>query len=1321
MSRLQNLLIVISALVTALAGAAAPGFVYAQAAPDLPISQAPLFQRTAVAPNLIMSLDDSGSMDYETVFPTNDGSMWWNHNSRSFVGFDENDNPAPGRLNFNRTGNLNPWRKHTMLFPFGWGGGTTGDITNGDQGTFTNLAIAPVSSLAYARSPNYNLAYFNPSVTYTPWQREDASFYPQSNPQSAPLDGGRGTNRIDLTLENLTAVSNNTAQRGVFRLFEGFVLPAGTQYILRAKSFTNTCPAIQYGDTSTSLTAWRTVPAGGLAIRNAVANTVEFCDFAIRYFIPTFYLPRGTALPEGYGYTAAPLGGFFSPDGATELLRYEIRPGNFQATGDKYLAAINNFANWFTYYRKRHQALRAGLTQAFSGVDNVRADFVQINNLSDVAMLDLNNKADRQTLYDGFISLSGDGNTPNRQALDHVGKQFQRTDAGAPITKSCQKNFAMVFTDGFTTLPDTTIVDNVDGTASRYFPTGTVFPDNHSNTIADIAAKYYSTTLRTDLAAGQVPIPAGCPVNATDPIADPKLDCNANLHMNTFGITLGARGTIYDVNTAATENPYVNIPAWPDPVLERHPSAVDDLWHAAINGRGEFLNARTPSEIKDAVKRVVDIVSSEEQPSGSLAVEGVRLNADSRVYLPQFSVNGSDWSGDLLAYSVNPKTGNVSANPIWRLSRNIRSEDAPTRRVFARRPAIGAAPAAVVAFNNANFGATADQQAQALGFANAAAVTTSYPGRTVADVYAYLKGDDTYEIDPESIDVARVFRTRTTLLGDSINSQPEIQSGNDIFAWIRTPALNSGPNKSPAISRGYDDYVREKRLDLNNRSKVYIGANDGMLHAISPQNGLETFAYIPSAALAKMGLLANPKYEHQYYVDGDINVIDAYLTNTNNWGTVLLGSTGRGGKSVFALDVTRPNNLGAGSLLWELTGTDPDLGQAIGRINVMYGEDGNWYAVFGNGYNSTNRNAVLFIVNLATGAVRKLTTNDGTAANGLGEVALIDADVDGKTDAIYGGDMLGNVWKFNVSATTAASWSVAFGNKALFTTARAPATVGRPITGGFEVARGPGSGVMLYFGTGRYLTQGDATIGANPQVETLYAVLDANPAATAVPLRESNLVQQKMQALGTPPSPVTRSINAQTVDYFTRSGWYLDLVVTDANGVAQKSTGERFIGRPRLEDGAIFFVTYEPDASECKPGGKNFLYGLGPLTGGGLLGGGSLLNPPKECVGNCGTADFGEGAPITELDFTRIPPPCKFGIDPGCSAPDDDVCDDPDNAGYDPYLCKCDPKSSRYDENDPACQVNPGVCVKQAQNPNDATKAVQFLVPCGRQSWRQVR
>jgi type IV pilus assembly protein PilY1 len=417
---------------------------------------------------------------------------------------------------------------------------------------------------------------------------------------------------------------------------------------------------------------------------------------------------------------------------------------------------------------------------------------------------------------------------------------------------------------------------------------------------------------------------------------------------------------------------------------------------------------------------------------------------------------------------------------------------------------------------------------------------------------------------------------------------------------------------------------------------MYVGANDGMLHAFDAATGVEHFAYVPSTLIAELNQLSDPGSKHRYFVDGQTAVGDAFINRggIDQWSSVLVGTTGAGGKTVFALDVTRPHSFTSSDVLWEFT--DPDLGDTIGQPVVARMADGTWVAVFGNGYNSVNQRAMLFIVRLADGVLlKKIDTGVGTFAtpNGLATPSLL-ADATRTIRTVYAGDLAGNLWKFDVSDASPANWGVAFtsGVPVPLFTATDSTGVPQAITAPVEIGRHPNGGSMIYFGTGKFFEAGDNIVGSPPQVHSFYGIWDkATPTAITYPAadRQAVLTRQTILYEGQPANSNfnVRVTSQNPVDWISARGWYIDLESPLLGG-----QGERVVSLPILRNGRVIFPTLIPSANPCEFGGSSWLMEIEAVTG-------SRLEQPPLDITEDGDIDDDDRVTVSIGGITVTVPP----------------------------------------------------------------------------------
>jgi type IV pilus assembly protein PilY1 len=625
---------------------------------------------------------------------------------------------------------------------------------------------------------------------------------------------------------------------------------------------------------------------------------------------------------------------------------------------------------------------------------------------------------------------------------------------------------------------------------------------------------------------------------------------------------------------------------------------VYDLWHAAVNSRGQAFSAETPTDLVTALKTIIGRIDGAATGTTAAAASSGSLSTSTALYVASF--DPSDWHGTLAAYAIagpaSTTPGAVAATPTWSTDTAGSIPAFSVRKAFTSLASTPLPPSGS-AFSAGNTALQASPLWPLLA--------TSTTAGDAAGVVNFILGDTSNEA-PNGL----MYRARNgRQLGDIVDSNP-------VYAYDENynyQVLETGTNPEAAAS--YATFVATTKTQSGRPAMVYVGANDGMLHAFdatagSSTVGIERFAYVPHSVVPSLPLLAGANYAHRFFVDATPYVGDAFINGA--WKTVLVGTTGAGGKGVFALDVTQPQNFGTANVLWDMDATgaagpsaaygngDPDLGYTLGQPAVVRLNDGNWYAAFGNGYLSANACPVLYIVGLGTGDVVKkiyalggaalpCTAANGLGPNGLGAPTPLDADGNGTTDFIYAGDLLGNLWKFDLraaGATAASAWAVntnggQSGPGPLFT-AMTPGTPATPqaIVGAPNLGVAP-NGVMVYFSTGHLFATGDAL---DTTVQSVYAIQDSGLAITS----RSTLVVQSVSPAAD--GSGNRTVGTSPVNLLGgTNGWVIDL----------PGAGERVLQQPFLVGGVLVFVSDIPIGTSCKVGCKSFLFGVGALSGAG--------------------------------------------------------------------------------------------------------------------------
>lgn len=844
-------------------------------------------------------------------------------------------------------------------------------------------------------------------------------------------------------------------------------------------------------------------------------------------------------------------------------------------------AEQQNFANWFSYYRSRMMSAKAGVSQAFSGLSgDVRVGYGAINvtgqsvdaGATDTLVRGVRRfeGSGRSEFYNWLFAASASGGTPLRRALGDAGEYFSRTDASGPWSStpgqsggkeySCRQSYTILTTDGYWNNDAASrnaaranvdnsngpVISGPDGESYRYVPKAP-FSDSQKDTLADVAMYYWSRDLHSSL-ANRVP---------TDP-ADPAFW----QHMVTFGVGLGMSGTIDPKTAFAAIGTGASV-TWPDPASSE-PAKLDDLLHAAVNSRGGFFSAQDPQQFATALGDTLASIADRTGSNTSAVPNARRLDSNTLVYEAFYS--SADWSGKLLAKRPTQTSAGVVFEEVWEAGRNLGTS---TRSLFTHD------------------GAAGRDHGLALNWTD---LSTSLKARFDNNeaLFNYLMGSRANEAP-----VGLKYRKRSTLLGDIVNSTLVLANKQDWGFNGRVPV--------PSDGQTYAQYVAAK---ASKTPVLFVGANDGFLHAFNANNGNELFAYMPSGVLDNVKLLANSDYKHRYFVDGKLHIRDARLNE--QWRTVLLGSLGAGGKTVFALDVTdvSTSGFGASKVLWEIK-DDADLGYNFGEPLVGRMKDGSWAAIFGNGYGSTTDDSVLFIVDLATGAVNKVRA--GTFTGGLSSPSFVYATDDSGNiyvQDVYAGDLNGNLWKFNLKSNGSGvgdfEVSLKSGNKPqpLYVAADAQGKR-QPITVKPEIAYHPdgeAKGAVVYFGTGRLYSSGDVV---DLGTQTIYGIWDkkaANGSSIAFTGRsalESRSILLESKAFSRDVRVVDAPANG--LDWTTQRGWYLDL--TSPSLGAQ---GERMIFSPRILLNRLVIETAIPSSDPCQAGGSGWTMVLDMATGGRL-------------------------------------------------------------------------------------------------------------------------
>lgn len=947
-----------------------------------------------------------------------------------------------------------------------------------------------------------------------------------------------------------------------------------------------------------------------------------------------------------------------------------------------FVEEMTNYANWNTYYQTRVQTMKTAASLAFKNIgEDFRVGFMTIHPSAGTSLkLNTFNTAHKAAWYSKFFSTSPCScATPLRSALSKAGRiyAYKETISGAftdPVEYSCQQNFTLLTTDGFWNTDASADIKDVNGAQIGDRDGGTTprpmyeGPTASSNSLADVAKYYRDTDLRTS-ALGNCTGALGAPGGSVcqDP---PPSTANQKQTMVTLTLGLGVDGTMAytsDYKTALSGD-FSDIKGgtknWPVPAQDS-PQAIDDLWHAAVNGEGTYFSSKNPADLTNQLKEALASVQIKVGAGAAAATSTLNpISGDNSAYVASYTTG--NWTGNLEKRAIDVNTGaiNVAAGacvedvvptsscpaPSSVVANGVGGYDCVTPSVTDPVNCVGGTLVGtdckvpvgtsctgtlknkvadftdsriikmrngsnLVDFSYGNF--TPTQQAT-FQSAFLAANLTQWPtlsaeqqlNVTSDNLLKYLRGQTGYDENSPNPD-KRVFRKRQAVLGDIIDSKP---------AFIGTPTFSY-------TDPGYTDF---KTAQAGRGKTLYIGSNDGMLHAFDADTLEERWAYVPSMVIPNMWKLADMNYrnKHSYYVDGEPIISDICVGGCGGagatWRTILVAGLNGGGRGYYALDITDPMNP---SLLWEFdANNEPNLGYTFGSPIITKRPDGTWVVLVTSGYNNIpdnsafyalpstkfkpnnpalyttgNGQSYLYVLDAASGAkLAEITTGvgDTSTPSGLAKIKAYadDAEKNNMATYVYGGDLLGNLWRFDINANTVLELAKLEANG-----------IAQPITTSPELGL-INNKKVVFVGTGKYLEIADLT---NTNQQTLYAIKDDG--TTLINPRGGALVEQTIVPSGAN-NRMSGSNNA--VDFGTGSGWFVDL----------PDTGERQNVPSQLVLGTLLVPTTVPTSSVCQPAGYGWFNYFDYKTGS------SVVTNPSSSIVSTRTGSPGVGFNVVYIN-----------------------------------------------------------------------------------------
>jgi len=713
-------------------------------------------------------------------------------------------------------------------------------------------------------------------------------------------------------------------------------------------------------------------------------------------------------------------------------------------------------------------------------------------------------------------------------------------------------------------------------------------------------------------------------------------NCQVNDAATTVTYTLNTSGA----SDGLLQNPMFYAAKWGGYDKQANFPTDPESWDANSDGLPDnYYFAIDPSKLATDLELVFADILRSSSAAASVAASSSSLSTDTAVY--QASFNSENWSGDLRAFSIE-SDGSVAEIFDWSAATeldNLSPGQVDTRNIITNDAvsANGQVDGELLSITGKEFDWDELEDAQKLALRQNLDGTQA--NETIGEQRVeYLRGDRSME--QTLTNPSGIFRERDSRLGDIINSNPQYVFRQN-FGYA---SLSSIPVFSTVTD--YNSF-RASTVYQSRPPVVVVGANDGMLHGFNASSGAdagkELFAYVPSDIMGNLAELTENGYTHRYYVDGSPRVADAWLGSTLGWKTLAVGSTGAGGESVFALDITDPENVTENQFLWEFS--HPDMGRTLQQPSIVPMPNGQFAVIVSSGFSDSAAagSGKVWVLDAATG--RPIETFSLPNSGQLGSPLAVDLDNNRIVDRIYVGDSLGKLWRIDTEGTNSSNWGVP--NDLRVSSELVPlftAPSGQPITAPLTSAFNAEGEHMVFFGTGSFLRQGDNVVGVNPEIQAFYGIIDDDNSPETLDVND--LLEQEIltrvdqvERTNAEGESVIFDVGLTFVSnnqLANERGWYLDLVWDSANG-GPGPQGERVTARALVRGDRVVFTSLIPSSDACSAGGTSWLYEVNTLSG-------SRLSYAVFDINNDGEFDNNDFVTVTINGEEYSVPPS--GLDP---------------------------------------------------------------------------
>jgi type IV pilus assembly protein PilY1 len=702
-------------------------------------------------------------------------------------------------------------------------------------------------------------------------------------------------------------------------------------------------------------------------------------------------------------------------------------------------AQKTNFANWFSYYRTRILMMKSSAGTAFSSInDRYRVGFSSINKMPTAStsqkdyFLNIDNydSAQKSAWYAKLYGTYPNGGTPLRTALNTIGQMYSGSalkDVADPMQYTCQQNFSILTTDGYwngdaalianKAMPDQDNDDNIPNPMKDS-------KNSKVNTLADVAMYYFKNDIRPSMTNNVPGVKAFAGGDEGRQI------------MRTYTLGLGVDGQL---DKSKYPEPLSGVVIWPTAVADSS-TTIDDLWHAAVNGGGQYFSAKNPARVAEDLAKALSDIEAKTSSVGAAAVSTPFMSPNNNfIYYSSFKT--IEWTGEVEAKVFDLDTSSLKKDNKWSAQEQLSKMDHTKRKIYT------------CTNNSCNKRLDFDTKNSALissigqGSLNSAMNVAQVSNNTAQALIDYLRGDTSNEIKANANAANSLYRVRAGRLGAVIHG-----------------GASTGKEQNKAYTdEGYASFLlgKAKRQEM-----VYVPANDGMLHAFNATTGAEEWAFVPPTLAPKLWQLADRAFSNnfKFFADGAPTIADIY--SGGSWKTILVAGLRGGGNEYYALDITDPLDP---QPLWNFSHSK--LGKTYG-FPVVGKIAGEWKVLLSSGYDNSDGKGYVFVLNAGSGPnsagePEQLISNSCSASDGLCGLAKIgvlyeNKNVDDTIVMAYAGDLA-----ISTAPTIQKTTYKSSNNTTLH---------------------------YLTFGTGRYLNQADM---GSSNIHTFYGLL-VDPSASAM-------------------------------------------------------------------------------------------------------------------------------------------------------------------------------------------------------------------------------